>query len=155
MEEEYTILATDKSRPRKFLYHKDKKPMIVYEEDANQHYADGWQDSPAAFFNMAAHGVPKEDMPQIHEQIEEINDLANGDINLDAMDTKELRAYAEKHYPGLEFHKNAKRVTMIKKIREAQKSVDEFVNGDPETVHNDNSIEDNNESVPESDDQSS
>lgn len=129
--EDFINKAPDKSRPRKFLYKKDSKPMIVYLGEENQYYGKGWYDTPAAFFNMAAHGVPDEKKPELHKEIEKIRDLVNDEINLDAMDAGELKGYAKKHLPGLEYYKTASRKTMLRLIKAAKKDIeaeeDEFL----------------------------
>jgi hypothetical protein len=111
--EDYTVLAPDKSRPRKFLYHADKKPMIVYEGKENKWYAEGWQDTPAAFFPMEKHGVPEEKKAELHQEIKE-----------DAMDTKKLKAYADKHLPGLQYYKTASKKTMLRLIKAAKHDIE-------------------------------
>jgi hypothetical protein len=122
--EDFKVLAPDKTRPRTFLYHKTKKPMIVYIGDENKFYAEGWENTPAAFFDMKAHGVPKEKMPELHKEIEDIKNLVNDEFNLDAMDAPQLKAYADKHMPGLKYHKTAKSDFMLKLIKDAKAEVE-------------------------------
>ena len=78
--EDYVSLAPDKTRARKFLYHKElqqidekeTKTIIVYQGDEKDWYPKGWNDTPAAFYDMKAHGVPKEKMPELHKEIDNI-----------------------------------------------------------------------------------
>jgi hypothetical protein len=134
--EDFTILAPDVKRARKFLYHKSKKPMIVYSDndDYKKFYAEGWEDTPAAFFNMKAHGVPEDKMPELHKEMDDIKDMVNDEINLDAMFGDELRVYAKKYLPGLKLHWNLsddKARDMIKKAKaEAEKIDEDFINAE-------------------------
>lgn len=158
--EDYTVLAPDKSKARKFLYHATKKPMIVYIEDANQYYKDGWQDTPAAFFDMKKYGVPKEKMPELHQEIDKIKDLSNDEINLDAMDAPQLKAYADKYMPGLKYHKTAKSDFMLKLIKDAKAEIEaeeeKFLSDDEfKLEEDDDSATHNQESILESGDQTS
>jgi hypothetical protein len=122
--EDFINKAPDKTRPRTFLYKKDSKPMIVYEEEANQYYGKGWYDTPAAFFNMKAHGVPEEKMPELHKEMKEIKEMVNDELNLEAMNTAELKDYADKYLPGLEYYKNASKKTMLRLITAARKDIE-------------------------------
>lgn len=139
--EDFTNLAPDKTRARKFLYHAKKKAMIVYcdNDDYKKYYAEGWENTPAAFFNMKAHGVPESKMPELHKEIDEIKDMVNDEYNLDAMSTKELKAYAKKYLPGMKYNKFAGKDDMLKLIKEAKKEAEEL---DEEFI-NDDSIKDN------------
>ncbi len=156
---DYTVLAPDKKRARKFLYHATEKPIIIYIEDAKDWYPKGWQNTPAAFFDMKKHGVPADKMPELHKEIEEIKDLTNDDLNLEAMSAKQLKAFAKKYLPGLEYGKNANKKQMldliVKARAAAEKETEEFLEDDleasdteeTETSENagddDNSTEDN------------
>jgi hypothetical protein len=140
--ENYITLAPDKTKPRKFLYHKHPqeigesktKCIIVYVGDEKEWYPKGWENTPAAFFDMKAHGVPESKIPELHKEIDDIKNLANDDINLDAMNAKELKAFAKKYLPGMTYPKLASGKLMLKLIREAQKQVEkeeqEFLNDD-------------------------
>jgi hypothetical protein len=132
--EDFIVKAPDKSKPRKFLYKKDSKPMIVYLGDEKQYYGDGWYDSPAAYFPMKAHGVEESKMPELHQEIQEIAEMVNDDINLSAMTAKQLKKYCDKHLPGLKYKKNAGQKKMLELIKETQATVqaeeDEFLSDD-------------------------
>jgi hypothetical protein len=148
--EDYISLAPDKSKPRKFLYHQHKQEIenkkteciIVYKGQEKDWYPKGWNDSPAAFFNMKEHGVPAEKMPDLHKEIDDINTMVNDEINLDAMEAPELKDYVKKYMPGLKFFANAKKATMLKLIKDAkadsEKKKDEFINGDHDNTSEDN-----------------
>jgi hypothetical protein len=122
--EDFINKAPDKTRPRTFLYKKDSKPMMVYEEEASQYYGQGWYDTPAAFFNMKEHGVPEEKIPELHKEMKDIKEMVNDEINLDALGAPELKAYAKKYLPGLEFYKNANKKTMLRLIKAAKKDIE-------------------------------
>lgn len=144
---EYTIEAPDKTRERKFLYKKDEKPVIVYMEDVEKKYEEGWCDSPAEFFDMKAHGVEKGKEGELKDVIKGLKDISNDEINLEAMNAKKLKAFVRKTFPGLEYHKNATKKQMlelIKTTREAiKKEEEEFINKDI----NVNSSEDTGQSI--------
>jgi hypothetical protein len=171
--EDYLTLAPDKTRARKFLYHKDGvefpqgkyKTIIVYLEDAKKYYPDGWENTPAAFFNMKKHGVPEEKMPELHQEIDKIKDLVNDEINLESLDAKGLKEHAKKYYPGLKYNSNANRQQMLDLIlktkADVEKENEEFTSDDipsgeleKEGTEDDNSTEDSEQSIPESGDQS-
>ena len=83
-----------------WVYHPDKEPEIVDQDEAEKYYADGWFDSPAKFIKTTDFGVDPDDELAVQElgaAIEGVKDAANGALNIDAMTKEEIEDYALEH----------------------------------------------------------
>ena len=87
----------DLTRRRAFVYHPDKKPLMVYEEEKEQYYEDGWFDSPAKCEGVIKKlGIDPEnpvEVQMVGETIQGVVDATNDALNLHLMTAKELKAY--------------------------------------------------------------
>ena len=112
MEMTENVIATDTSKPRAYVYKQIEGKMearMIYQDEKTQHLEDGWKDTPAAWYdfkpmiNKETGEVPRELLDLTMETIDGVVDAANGALNLELMEGKELNAYAKKHF-GMEFH---------------------------------------------------
>lgn len=105
------VIATDTSKPRAYVYKKigdEVEARMIYQDEMTQHLEDGWKDTPAAWYDFQPMveddgEVPRELLELTLETIDGVVDAANGSLNLDLMEGKELDSYAQKHF-GLKFH---------------------------------------------------
>ena len=85
---------------RKYLYSKDKDPMIV--EECQE--IDGWHDSPLAFIKTTDFGVDPDNKAMVQglgESIEGVKDCCNGLLNLHLMSLKQLREFSDTNFKGI------------------------------------------------------
>jgi hypothetical protein len=112
----------DNNRPRTWVYHATKEPMIVYSEEAQQYYDDGWADTPAAFFDLDKHleAAGQERTPEVEMIYEDsfkgVAESLNAELNLELMEKKELVEYGNRHL-GLKLSFGQTKKKMIERIR--------------------------------------
>ncbi len=86
---------------KRWVYHATKEPKIILDSEFEACEAQGWADSPAKFIKTTDFGVDPDNsimVQQLGEAIEGVKDAANGAINLDKMNKKQLEEYALKHF---------------------------------------------------------
>jgi hypothetical protein len=87
----------DMTRQRAFVYHPEHEPKMVYADEVDAYYADGWYDTPAAFTPAEDFGVDPDDemaVQSLGETIKGVVDATNGAINLGRMRKEDLAAYS-------------------------------------------------------------
>ena len=106
---------------KRWIYHKTKTPKVINSDEFETHKALGWSDTPADFILIADFGVNGDDPSQVQvlgEAIQGVKDAANGALNIDSMNKKELEDYASDH-----FNVELDRRRSIKKLREEVKQL--------------------------------
>jgi len=86
---------------RCWIYHETAEPKIVDQVDAQSYYDDDWADSPAKFTKTTDFGIDADDAMAVQalgETVEGVVEQLNGQLNLDEMKDKDLKAYALKHF---------------------------------------------------------
>jgi hypothetical protein len=112
----------DMKRKRAFVYRKLKEEIeseMIYLEDVEDYLKVGWLESPATLIDLKKHGVDPEDPAQVQNLGEAITDQTqafNGALNLDIMTSKELRAYAKKHF-SKKFKGNPSKPTLLAEVK--------------------------------------
>lgn len=84
-----------------WVYHKTEDPKIISSDEQEAAMADGWSDSPASFININDFGIDPEDEVAVQglgDTIEGVKNAANGAININIMDKKQLEQYAYKNF---------------------------------------------------------
>lgn len=80
-----------------WVYHATKAPKIINYDEFESAQAQGWADSPAKFIKISDFGVDPKNKSEVHqlgETIEGVKNAANGALNIDSMNKKQLEAYA-------------------------------------------------------------
>ena len=121
-----TGLQMDKTRARTWVYHKTEQPKIVYEEDAQIWYDQGWEDSPAKFLDIdkmaddLTPGEPEEAKVEarlaLKNTIDGIDAALEGELNLEIMTKGQLVQYGNQHL-GLRLSFGQTKKKMIERIR--------------------------------------
>jgi hypothetical protein len=118
-------MAMDMTKPRAYVYHSDHDPKMVYLEDAQDYYDDGWKDSPAKCKGFLSKvGIEPDDSVGIQtmgEVSEKVKDYTNDTLNLHLKSAKELKAYAALHLHGMKYQKNWNAKRMLVAIAEHMK----------------------------------
>jgi hypothetical protein len=86
---------------RRWIYHSKQAPKIILDSQFDEYEADGWADSPAKFAKIVDFGVDEDNEKQVQalgEAIEGVKNAANGALNIETMNKKELEAYAREHF---------------------------------------------------------
>ncbi len=100
---------------KQWIYHKTKKPKVINSDEFEPMKALGWSDTPADFIIIADFGINGDDPSQVQvlgEAIRGVKDAANGALNIDSMNKKQLEEYAFDH-----FNVELDRRRSIKKLR--------------------------------------
>ena len=106
-----------------WIYHKSETPKTIQSDEQEAYKAKGWSDTPATFLDVKDFGVNPDDSLAVHtlgENIEAVKNAANGAINIDIMDKKQLEKYAD-----INFNVNLDRRKGVKTLR---KQVNELIN---------------------------
>lgn len=106
---------------KQWIYHKTKSPKIIDSNDFETQKALGWSDTPADFITISDFGIDGNDPSQVQvlgEAIQGVKDAANGALNIDSMNKKELEDYAFDH-----FSVELDRRRSVKKLREEVKNL--------------------------------
>jgi hypothetical protein len=109
------------SKPfRTYIYHATEEPKVVLSDEAEEYYEKGWADTPAKFKTAVeitgADLDDKEQVEQAEKAVEGVKDSINGALNLDLMNVKQLKSYAQKHY-GKKFKGNVSKKTALTEIK--------------------------------------
>jgi hypothetical protein len=91
----------DMTRLRAWVYHPEHEPKMIYAEEAEQYYKDGWYDTPAAFTPAEDFGVDPDDelaVQGLGETIKGVVDHNNGALNLKRMRKEDLAAFSTLNY---------------------------------------------------------
>jgi len=86
---------------KQWIYHKTKAPKVINSDEFETMKALGWSDTPADFILIADFGIDGDDPSQVQvlgEAIQGVKDAANGALNIDTMNKKELEVYAFDHF---------------------------------------------------------
>jgi hypothetical protein len=86
---------------KQWVYHATKSPKVINSDQFEEFEASGWADSPAKFAKIVDFGVDEsnaEHVQALGEAIEGVKDAANGALNIDVMDKKQLEDYANKNF---------------------------------------------------------
>lgn len=106
---------------KQWAYHSTEKPRIINSDELEDMAALGWADSPAKFTKTTDFGVDPENeimVQQLGEAIEGVKDAANGALNIDVMNKKQLEEYALTHFDA-----DLDRRQGIKTLRKAVKEL--------------------------------
>ena len=104
---------------RAYLYHKTKEPQIFLVSDIEDMKEQGWNISPVPFIKTTDFGVDPKDQEKVQmmgESILGVRDFINGELNLDLMTMKELKAYAKAHF-DFKLYKLRNKQSVIQAIR--------------------------------------
>lgn len=103
-----------------WIYHETEDPKIILSDEREAYKADGWSDTPATFIKTTDFGVDPEDslaVQNLGESIEGVKNAANGAINIDIMDKKQLEKYAKLNFDvDIDRRKGVK--TLRKEVKE-------------------------------------
>ncbi len=84
-----------------WVYHENKEPIIINDDEADSYYKKGWHDSPAGFVKVTDFGVKVDDPEAVQilgESLMGVKDMLNGALNLKEMKPKELKQYGLDHF---------------------------------------------------------
>ena len=84
-----------------WVYHKTEDPQIISSDEQKDYESKGWSDSPAKFIKTTDFGIDPDDAMAVQglgDTIEGVKNMANGAINIDIMDKKQLEAYAKLNF---------------------------------------------------------
>lgn len=107
--------------PKCWVYHESEEPKIVDEDEAENYYENGWEDSPAKFIKTTDFDVDPDNeiqVQQLGEAIEGVKDMANDALNIKDMGAKELSEFALKN-----FNKKLKGKTKPARLKEVEKLI--------------------------------
>lgn len=106
---------------KQWIYHKTKEPKVIDSNEFETMKALAWSDTPADFILISDFGIDGDDASQVQvlgEAIQGVKDAANGALNINSMNKKELEDYAFTH-----FNVELDRRRSIKKLREEVKNL--------------------------------
>lgn len=100
-----------------WIYHETEQPKIINSDQLTIFLGDGWEESPIKFVKTTDFGVEpdnKEGVQALGESIQGIKSALNDQLNIEAMQPKELKEFALIHH-GLEIKGN--REKLLKQVR--------------------------------------
>jgi len=113
---------------KRWIYHANKKPKIIYNSEFAEQEALGWRDSPAAFLNLNDVGIDKEKIDSGDEEeaakaqhaldaVEGVVQSINGSLNIDKMSKKEIEGHIKDHF-GVDLDRRKSLGNLRKEARE-------------------------------------
>ena len=98
---------------RTWIYHKTEEPKIVFSDEVESYFKEGWADTPAKFIEL-----PENDLAAQNtiDAVKGVTESLNGALNLDEMTKAELVKYAKKHFCAV-LKKNDNKVALLATIR--------------------------------------